>query len=218
MFASLLVTLREGLRGSAHRRRRTRLPVPDRRPGRARSVWFVVGASGCERRRGAALFLTGAELEGTARGALRAATQGAHLRGQVDAALTVGGAALFGLAFLDVVRERPIPADEEGGPPAPPFVIRVRQNPRPPYAMPKPSSAPAPMRADVRLRRRLQRLPCTWRAPVARARAHNFRIGRTADILPTRPSSTIPHRRMRVSRWSPTSPPHAPLLQSGARQ
>jgi len=127
VFAALLVTLREGFEAAlivavvlAYLRQIGALE-------QARSVWFGVGAAvAVSAAAGAALFLTGAELEGTtealfegivmlaAAGVLtwmvvwmqrQANTQGAHLRGQVDAALTVGGAALFGLAFLAVVRE-----------------------------------------------------------------------------------------------------------------
>ena len=127
MIASLLVTLREGFEAA--------LIVAIvlavlRRSGameRARSVWAGVGAAvAVSAAAGAALFVTGAELEGTAEalfegvvmlaaaGVLtwmvvwmqrQARTHAAHLQGKVDAALSVGGGALFGLAFLAVVRE-----------------------------------------------------------------------------------------------------------------
>lgn len=127
MFASLLVTLREGFEAAlivavvlAYLRQIDALE-------RARSVWAGVAAAVVVSAAvGGALFLTGAELEGTAEelfegvvmltaaGVLtwmvvwmqrQARTQGAHLRSKVDAAMSVGGAALFGVAFLAVVRE-----------------------------------------------------------------------------------------------------------------
>ncbi len=121
MFASLLVTLREGFEAA--------LIVAVvlavlRRSGameRARSVWAGVGAAvAVSAAAGTALFVTGAELEGTAEalfegvvmlaaaGVLtwmvvwmqrQARTHAAHLQGKVDAAIGVGGGALFGLAL-----------------------------------------------------------------------------------------------------------------------
>lgn len=127
MIAPLLVTLREGFEAAlvvaivlAYLRE---MGFSDR----ARSVWAGVAAAGAVSGAvGAALFLTGAELEGTGEKLFegvvmlaaasvltwmiiwmqrQARSQGAHLRGKVDAALDLGGGALFGLAFLTVARE-----------------------------------------------------------------------------------------------------------------
>ena len=127
MFPSLLVTLREGFEAAlivaivlAYLRE-----VGATR--RARTVWAgVAAAAAVSAVVGAALFLTGAELEGSAEALFEgvlmlaavavltwmivwmqreARSQGARLRGKVDTALVTGGAALFGLAFLAVVRE-----------------------------------------------------------------------------------------------------------------
>jgi high-affinity iron transporter len=127
VFASLLVTLREGFEAAlivaivlAYLREVGALR-------RARSVWAgVVSAAAVSAVAGAALFLTGAELEGSAEALFEgvvmlaavavltwmivwmqreARSQGARLRGKVDEALHLGGAALFGVAFLAVVRE-----------------------------------------------------------------------------------------------------------------
>jgi len=127
MIASLLVTLREGFEAA--------LIVAVvlavlRRSGameRARSVWVGVAvAIAVSAAAGAALFVTGAELEGKAEQLFegivmlaaatvltwmvvwmqrQARTHAAHLQGKVDTALSAGGGTLFGLAFLAVVRE-----------------------------------------------------------------------------------------------------------------
>lgn len=127
MFASLLVTLREGFEAAlivaivlAYLREVGALD-------RVRSVWAGVSAAvGVSVVAGAALFFTGAELEGSAEAVFEgvvmlaavavltwmiiwmqreARSYGARLRGKVHQALHIGGAALFGLAFLTVVRE-----------------------------------------------------------------------------------------------------------------
>jgi high-affinity iron transporter len=127
MFSSLLVTLREGFEAAliiavilAVLRRSGMLE-------RARSVWAGVAAAvAVSLIAGAMLFIVGAELEGKAEevfeGAVmltaaavlswmvvwmqrQARTQSARLQVKVENALGVGGAALFGLAFLAVVRE-----------------------------------------------------------------------------------------------------------------
>ncbi len=93
----------------------------------ARLVWLgALVAAGVSALVAGGLFLTGHHLEGASEALFegivmlaavaaltwmilwmqrQAATQGARLRSQVDAALDVGGGALFGLAFLAVVRE-----------------------------------------------------------------------------------------------------------------
>jgi high-affinity iron transporter len=125
--ASLLVTLREGFEAAlivaivlAYLREVGAL-------NRARNVWAgVISAAAVSAVAGAALFVTGAELEGSAEALFEgvvmlaavavltwmivwmqreARSQGARLRGKVDQALVMGGGALFGLAFLAVVRE-----------------------------------------------------------------------------------------------------------------
>jgi high-affinity iron transporter len=127
LLASLFVTLREGFEAAliiavvlAYLRQVGALD-------RARSVWAGAAAAGAvSAAAGTVLFVTGRELDGTAEalfegvvmlGAVvvlslmivwmqrQARTQGAQLRGRVDAALSVGGGALFGLAFLAVLRE-----------------------------------------------------------------------------------------------------------------
>ena len=127
MFASLLVTLREGFEAALIV---AVILAVLRRSGameRARSVWGGVAAAVVvSAAAGTVLFVTGAELEGAAEALFegvvmlaaaavltwmvvwmqrQARTHAAHLQGKVDAAISVGGGALFGLAFLAVVRE-----------------------------------------------------------------------------------------------------------------
>ncbi|MFA4966311.1 MAG: FTR1 family protein [Thermoleophilia bacterium] len=127
MLASLFVTLREGFEAAliiavvlAYLRQVGAL-------GRSRSVWAgAAAAAAVSAAAGALLFLTGSELKGAAEALFegvamlaavvvlswmvvwmqrQARSEGARLRGRVDSALSGGGAALFGLAFLAVVRE-----------------------------------------------------------------------------------------------------------------
>jgi high-affinity iron transporter len=126
VLASLFITLREGFEAAlvvavilAYLRQLGA-------PGIARSVWLgVVAAVGVSAAAATGLFLTGGDLTGSAEALFegvvmlaavamltwmmfwmqrQASTQGARLREHVDAALDVGGA-LFGLAFLAVLRE-----------------------------------------------------------------------------------------------------------------
>jgi high-affinity iron transporter len=127
MLAALLITLREGLEAAlivtvvlAYLRQVDALAS-------ARPVWLgVAAAAGVSIAAGGVLFLTGSELSGSAEALFeisimiaavivltfmmlwmqrQAATQGARLRHNVNAALALGGGALFWLAFLAVVRE-----------------------------------------------------------------------------------------------------------------
>jgi high-affinity iron transporter len=126
VLAALFITLREGFEAAlvvavvlAYLRKLDT-------PGGVRSVWLgVFVAAGVSAAVATGLFLTGGDLKGSAESLFeggvmlaavamltwmmfwmqrQASTQGAQLREHVDAALEVGGA-LFGLAFLAVVRE-----------------------------------------------------------------------------------------------------------------
>ena len=127
MLSSLLITLREGLEAALLVGIVLALLVRTNAGERTRSVWAgVATAVGLSLVAGAALFATGAELEGAAEEVFEAVamlaaaailtwmifwmkrqarTLATDMDGRVRGALAVGGAGLFWLGFVIVVRE-----------------------------------------------------------------------------------------------------------------
>jgi high-affinity iron transporter len=127
MLSSLLITLREGLEAALLVGIVLALLVRTNAGDRTRAVWAGVAAAiGVSFAAGAALFATGAELEGAAEEIFEAVamlvaaailtwmifwmrrqarTLTTEMDGRVRGALAVGGASLFWLGFVIVVRE-----------------------------------------------------------------------------------------------------------------
>ncbi len=127
MLAPLLITFREGLEAALIIAIVLAYVRQIQASGAGRQVWLgVVAAVAASAVAGGVLILTGRELEGSAEALFeiavmlaaagiltymmvwmqrQAASQGVRLRRDVDAAVAVGGGALFWLAFFAVVRE-----------------------------------------------------------------------------------------------------------------